>query len=91
MIFLRRIVGKSMTPTLKPGQTVLFHQIRNFEVGQIVIAFVGGREVVKRIAKIENGKIYLSVDDKQHAHNGKYFASITDDKIEGVLFWPRKL
>ncbi len=78
-----------MTPTLKNGRLVLFHQVRDFRVGQIVIAFVDGIEVVKRISKIDRGKIYLSVDDKKHAHNGKYYAVVTDSKIEGILLWPR--
>lgn len=91
MIFFRKIIGDSMSPTLKEGQVVVFHQIRNFKVGQIVIAFVKGKEVIKRIAKIENGKIYLAVEDKKHAHNGKFYASVTDSKISGVLLWPRNL
>lgn len=88
MIFFRRVIGSSMEPTLRQGQIVLCHQVRNFKKGQIVVAFVGGREVVKRISKIEEGTIFLSVDDNKHAHNGKYFAKITDSKIEGVVFWP---
>jgi phage repressor protein C with HTH and peptisase S24 domain len=91
MIFIRRVTGESMTPTLRSGQLVICHQIRDFRVGQIVVAFVDGNEVIKRISKINDGKIYLSVDDKNHAHNGKYYAVVSDSKIEGIVFWPRNL
>ncbi len=91
MIFLRRVSGNSMSPTLKDGQLVICHQVRNFRPGQVVVAFVKGREVIKRIGKIDRGKIYLTVDDSKHAHNGEYYASITDSKIAGVVMWPRNL
>jgi len=80
-----------MMPTLKSGQTVWCHQYRNFKTGQVVVAFVGGREVIKRISKIDGHTIYLSVDDPQHMHKGRYYAKISDSKIEGVVFWPRNL
>lgn len=91
MIFLRRVSGDSMLPTLRPGQVVVCHEIRKFMAGQIVVAFVGGREVIKRIAKIDGATIYLGVDDIAHAHNGKYYAKIVDTNIMGVVFWPRNL
>lgn len=89
MIFVRRVTGDSMTPTLRSGQIVLCHQIRNFKKGQIVVAFVGGREVVKRIGKIEKGTVYLVVDDDKHKHAGEFYAKIPDSKVEGIVFWPR--
>jgi phage repressor protein C with HTH and peptisase S24 domain len=91
MIFFRRVVGNSMKPTLKDGQLVMCHQVRDFKKGQIVVAFVNGREVIKRISKIQSGSVYLKVDSLEHAHKGKYYAKIPDSMIEGVVFWPRNL
>jgi phage repressor protein C with HTH and peptisase S24 domain len=91
MIFLRRVTGESMLPTLRPGQIVICNEIRKFSVGQIVVAFVKGREVIKRIVEIDGATIYLGVDDSAHAHNGKYYARIIDRDIMGVVFWPRNL
>lgn len=91
MIFIRRVTGESMTPTLTGGQLVLCHQIRGYKKGQIVVAFVNNKEVIKRIVRIDRDKIFLGVDDQKHAHNGKYYAVITDSKIEGIVFWPKKL
>ena len=91
MIFFRRVSGDSMTPTLYDGQTVICHQFRGFKKGQIVVAFVKNTEVIKRVVKVDVDKIYLGVDGKKHAHNGKYYAVISDTKVEGVVFWPRNL
>lgn len=91
MIFFRRVSGDSMTPTLENGQIVLCHQIRGYKKGQVVVAFVKNKEVIKRILKVDKDKIYLGVDDQKHAHNGKYYAILPDTKIEGIVFWPRNL
>lgn len=87
MIFFHRIKDDSMLPKLSSGQTVIVHQIRNFRVGQVVVAIVEQTEVVKRIKKIENGSVYLSGDNER----GNLHGPITDDRIHGVVFWPRGL
>lgn len=89
MIFFRRIVGASMLPTLSDGQIVIAHQIRNFKVGQVVIAHVNGREVVKRITKIKNGSVYLLGDNEKHSTDSRTFGYISDVNIQGIVFWPK--
>lgn len=91
MIFVRRVVGDSMYPTLKEGQAVWCHEFRQFKVGQVVIAFIDGREVVKRIASIENGRIFLVGDNEEKSTDSRHYGSVTDTKIEGTVFWPRNL
>lgn len=85
MFFFRRVVGNSMEPTLHEGQIVWAHEIRNFKPGQVVIAFVDGREVIKRIKNIENGKVTLVGDNTIHSKTYR----IADTKIEGTVFWPK--
>lgn len=89
MIFIRRVVGDSMFPTLSDGQLVLAHMIRSFRTGQVVIAHVNGREVIKRIKKIENGKIFLEGDNKQASTDSNNYGPLTDTHVEGIVFWPR--
>lgn len=89
MIFFRRVVGDSMRPTLRPGQIVWASEIRTFRVGQVVIAFVEGREVIKRIIKLENGKVWLAGDNPDGSTDSRTYGPIADTKIEGVVFFPR--
>lgn len=91
MIFARRVVGDSMYPTLVEGQIVWCHEIRQFKVGQIVVAFIDGREVIKRIASLENGRVFLVGDKEDKSTDSRQYGSVTDTKIEGTVFWPRKL
>jgi phage repressor protein C with HTH and peptisase S24 domain len=89
MFFVRRVSGESMTPTLKSGQIVLCKKTKNYTKGQIVVSLVNGLEVVKRIGKIVDGTIYLSVDDNKHAHSGEYYAAINESDVKGAVVWPR--
>jgi SOS-response transcriptional repressor LexA len=91
MIFLRRVVGESMTPTLIEGRIVVCRRTRKYRVGHLVVAFVDNREVIKRIAKVNQDGIYLEVDDKRHAHAGAYYAVVSPSHITGVVIWPRGL
>jgi nickel-type superoxide dismutase maturation protease len=89
MIFLRRVVGDSMKPTLRNGQAILVHSGRNFRRGQVVVAHVGSREVVKRIERVENGRIFLQGDNPGESTDSRGYGSIIDTSITGIVIWPR--
>jgi nickel-type superoxide dismutase maturation protease len=89
MIFFRQVKGNSMKPTLRNGQLVFAHEVRKFRVGQVVIAFVHGKEVIKRITKIKNGSVYLQGDNPDESTDSREYGPIPDSKIEGVVFFPR--
>jgi type IV secretory pathway protease TraF len=78
-----------MMPTLSNGQIVIAHQIRKFKVGQVVIAHADGREVVKRIAEIKNGGVYLLGDNEKHSTDSRKYGFVSDVNIEGIVFWPK--
>lgn len=89
MIFFRRVVGDSMTPTLQAGQIVIAYHVRNFRVGQIVVAHVGTKEVIKRITSVKNGRIFLEGDNKNHSTDSRSYGSVVDTNVEGIVVWPR--
>ena len=82
MFFIRRVVGQSMLPTLKPQQIVIFRKSRNLQVGQIVCAQTSDREVVKRLVFQTANNSYLCGD----AHDSAtYF--VPHIAIKGILFF----
>ena len=81
---VRRVKGHSMEPLLQEGQVCIFKK-KPHTINPIVIAEYHGREVVKRIVRIESGKVWLEGDNKSSHHN-----SIVPKKaIRGVLVWPQ--
>ncbi len=83
-MIIRRVVGNSMLPTLKPG-TIVVARKKPFSLGDIVMARIEGREVVKRVAQIKP-KLVLRGDNV----NSAVYEDVIESAIVGVLIWPKK-
>jgi phage repressor protein C with HTH and peptisase S24 domain len=78
-----------MMPTLRPGQTVIVMMSRSFRVGDIVVAFVNRKEVIKRITDMKNGTLYLEGDNKDHSTDSRNYGWVQDRHIIGKVIFPR--
>lgn len=89
MLYIRRVVGQSMLPTLRPGQICLFVKSHRFKDGDIVLAHADGRPVVKRAHK--KGPHWQLRGDNYQATN-VYVVSpqARENKLVGRLMWPRR-
>lgn len=89
---IRRVVGDSMLPTLKPGQLVLVLQWRlRPKVGQIVIIEHQGLLKIKRITKIRDGKIYILGDNPVQSTDSRTLGWLSYNSIQGIVgHRPRK-
>lgn len=89
-MFIRRIVGNSMHPTLKQGDIVFVRKIHHMHVqsNDVVIAIINGKEVIKRVGLIKNGKIFLIGDNKAASTDSRTFGLVPCTKVLGkVTFW----
>ena len=90
MIFLRRVVGNSMYPTLKEGQIVWSSPFKTPKVGDVVIAVQKDREVIKRIESItDDWQVKLLGDNQQSSTDSRQLGSIPKRNIQGVVIWPK--
>ncbi len=87
---LRRIHGDSMAPTLMAGQLVLFTSPRSCKVGDIVMFRHNNVEKIKRIARLEGGRVYLLGDNPEASSDSRTFGWLGVEVIRGVLLWPRQ-
>lgn len=83
-MFIRRISGQSMFPTLKTGQIVIGWR-KVPAVGDIVLARQVGREVVKRVDAIKNDKLYLVGDNRSESHDSRHYGSVEFRDIIGSI------
>lgn len=89
MIFLRRVVGDSMCPTLNEGQIVWSSPFKTPKVGDVVVAVQNGREVVKRVDTItDDWQVKLLGDNPHHSTDSRQLGSIPKRNILGVVIWP---
>lgn len=87
---LRFVEGESMLPCYRPGQSIIVSNTRFFKVGDVVIAFMNGREVMKRITAIKEGHVYLEGDNKDSSTDSRRHGWLIDRHVVGKVVWPKK-
>ncbi len=80
-LFVRRVEGHSMLPTLEPGKIVVASGLLKVTVGKIVIARHQGGEIVKRVASIQPEVVELTGDNSSSSHN----AQVSPTAVIGVV------
>ena len=72
--------GRSMLPTLRPGdRLVVVRARRHARVGEVVLALDprdAGRELVKRVAAVGSGGVTLHGDNPAFSTDGRTFGSL---------------
>jgi len=74
-----------MEPILKEGKIVLAKNSRNFQNGDIVIARIENKEVVKVVKKLKTNSLYLAGIKEKHD-----IGWVKKNQIKGKLVWPRR-
>lgn len=77
-----------MLPTLKPGQDVSvlcwFYKI---QIGDLVVFKKNGRDMIKRVQKIHQGKLFVLGDNPKASTDSRKFGWIDQDQISGKVIW----
>lgn len=79
---LYRVRGESMRPLLAPGQLVLGTRWFRPQVGQIVVARLGGRLVIKRISRLEAGSVWLEGDNAVLSTDSRHFGAVAQSALQ---------
>jgi hypothetical protein len=82
---IRRVVGDSMAPTLFAGDIVVSKNPNAVKPGDIVIANVDGREVIKRAKKVSGKAVYLVGDNPLASTDSRVFGDVPRSAIVGVV------
>lgn len=90
VLVVRRVVGNSMLPTLKPGQIVIGVKPK-LAVDGVVILVHKDKEIVKRLTKIDGNKLYITGDNPTQSSDSRNFGWINKDQLLASVIWPRNL
>lgn len=90
MLLVRRVAGESMLPKLRSGQLVLAVK-KPPKVGNVVIAQVGAREIVKRIDNLSDERVFLTGDNPGRSTDSRSYGYLPKPVILGVVVLPKKL
>ncbi len=90
LVFLRRVVGSSMLPMLRPGQLIVattnFKQLRP---GMVVVLRKNNRELIKRIERIEDGKVFVIGDNPASSTDSRQFGWLDIRTVVAKVIRPK--
>lgn len=82
------VLGNSMIPALYPGQDVVsINWFVNPKVGDIVVIKKSGREMVKRIEKVEGDKVFVVGDNGQESIDSRHFGPVNLNQVVGKVVY----
>lgn len=84
-LFIRRVVGHSMEPTLRADQLIVASGWLPVRNGDVVVARVENMEVIKRLAILPDNQRLLAGDNKANHHD---IAWNEKTQIIGRVIWP---
>lgn len=88
-ILVRKVVSPGMAPKLNPGQMVLATRlIRHLHPGQVVIIRRNNHELIKRIERIENDKVFVVGDNLSRSVDSRQFGWLDRDEVVARVFRP---
>jgi nickel-type superoxide dismutase maturation protease len=92
-LYVRRIEGGSMTPTLRHGQIIVVRRRQTnvrLRVNDIVVFWHNGCEKVKRVAAIDRAVVYAYGDNLTGSTDSRHFGPIPLTSVTGIVIWPRQ-
>src|ERR1700733_3755010 len=79
LLSLRRVVGDSMLPTLKPGQIIVGLYRPWPKTGDLLIVQYKDKMLVKRLAKMSSDKLYIVGDNTASSSDSRTFGWLPKD------------
>lgn len=87
LLFVRQVVGDSMLPTLRSGAVVVGAAFLRPRIGDIVVASVGSREVIKRVTGVDDDKIVLQGDNPHASTDSRHYGSVEYEAVIGRIIF----
>ncbi len=87
LLLVRRVVGDSMLPTLRPNQIVVASGWLSVRPGYVALIGHNGLEKIKRISKISNDSLYVIGDNPLYSTDSRDFGWLPKSAIIGRVLW----
>jgi phage repressor protein C with HTH and peptisase S24 domain len=89
-MFIRRVVGNSMSPKLLPGQIIIASGLfKHIRAGQVYIFSHDGKEKIKRVERLSDDRIFFIGDNLDYSSDSRHFGWIRQAQVRAKVIWPR--
>jgi Signal peptidase, peptidase S26 len=89
-LFVRRIVGESMVPTLLPRQLLLATGfIRDLTESDLIVILHDNLEKVKRVRQVRADAVFVVGDNLAKSTDSREFGWLPRTVVVGKVIWPR--
>jgi nickel-type superoxide dismutase maturation protease len=89
MFFIRRVEGMSMTPSYPHGKLVFAWRLRKPKVGDVVIIKHHHLELIKRVDKMDDQKVFVLGDNPEESTDSRHYGWLPASAIMGVVLGGR--
>lgn len=87
-LLVRRVVGDSMLPGLRPGQLVVGVRIvRRLKPGQVIIFERNGLEQIKRVSRVRGQEVYVLGDNPGRSTDSRTIGWIARGQVKARVLW----
>lgn len=85
MFVLRRVEGLSMAPAYPHGKIVVAWRWKRPKVGDVVIVRHHSLELIKRITRLEDDRVYLLGDNSEESTDSRHYGWLPASSILAVV------
>lgn len=88
-VLIRRVRNASMAPKLRPGQWIIATALyRKLRPGQVVIVERDNKELIKRIERIEDHKLFVIGDNLDSSMDSRQFGWLDEEQVVAKVLRP---
>jgi phage repressor protein C with HTH and peptisase S24 domain len=78
-----------MAPTYREGQLVALISSNRLQIGDVIMFEHDGLEKIKRIARVDDRRLYVLGDNPQASKDSRQFGWIGMESVRGKVIWPK--
>lgn len=83
-MLVRRVIGRSMAPALIEGDVIIARRLQRVREGDVVVARMAGREVIKRVHRSDGNRFHLRGDNATESTDSRTLGPVDVSDILGV-------